>query len=198
MLSGIFLEELYTELLKKLDERERFSIYARLGTLMERYRETRDQTLLEEFKRRFKKDLIIKGLWEDEEDCKPSQDYGNELSHSVKYLPNGTISKYTDKATKNSYSSLKHFCDCIKEYQGTNKLKMKEEDIEQIEDYFKDYSPESITRRDIEKVCKMLGKKSAKGNENTLLRRINPDALDDIAHLEDDIIDDFKAFSKIS
>ena len=40
----------------------------------------------------------------------------------------------------------------------------------------------------------MLGKKSAKGNENVLLRRLNPNALDDISQL-DDIIDDFKVFS---
>ena len=42
---------------------------------------------------------------------------------------------------------------------------MKEEDIEYIENYLrKNYYPESITRPDIERVCKMLGKKSAKGN----------------------------------
>ena len=192
MLSGITLEELYTELMKKMCQRERFSIYARLGTLMERYKETRDQTLIEEFKKRLKKDLIIKGLWE--EDYITSQDYDNELSRSVEYLPNGEIVKYTDKATKNSYSRLKHFCDCIKEYQGTNKLKMKEEDIKHIEDYFKSYSPESINRSKIEKVCKMLGKKSAKGNENALLRRLNPKVPDDISHLENDLLDDFNIF----
>ena len=135
-------------------------------------------------------------MWEDEEDCMPSHEYENELSHSVEYLSNGTIGKYTDKATKGSYSRLKHFCDCIKEYQGTNKLKMKEEDIKHMEDYFKSYSPESITRREIEKVCKMLGKKSAKGNENALLRLLNPKVLDDISHLENDLLDDFNVFSK--
>ena len=194
MLSGITLEELYTELMKRMCERERFSIYARLGTLMERYKETRDQTLTEEFKKRFKKDLKIKGLWE--EDYITSQDYDNELSHSVEYLPNGEIVKYTEKATKSGYSRLNHFRDCIKEYQGTNKLKMKEEDIKHIEDYFKSYSPESITRSKIEKVCKMLGKKSAKGNENALLRWLNPKVLDDISHLENDLLDDFNIFSK--
>ena len=167
----------------------------RLGTLMERYKEIRDQTLIEEFKKRFKKDLIIKGLWE--EDYIASQDYDNELSHSVEYLPNGKIVKYTDKATKSGYSRSKHFRDCMKEYQGINKLRMKEEDIKHIEDYFnKSYSPESITRREIEKVCKMLGKKSAKGNENALLRQLNPKVLDDISHLENDLLDDFNVFSK--
>ena len=34
---------------------------------MERYRETRDNTLIEEFKNRFKRILIVKGLWEYEE-----------------------------------------------------------------------------------------------------------------------------------
>ena len=194
MLSGISLEELYIKLMKKMCERENCSIYARLGTLMERYKETRDQTLIEEFKKGLKKDLIIKGLWE--EDYITSQDYDIELTHSVEYLPNGKIVKYTDKATKSGYSRLNHFHDCIKEYQGTNKLKMKEEDIEQIEDYFKDHSPESITRREIEKVCKMLGRKSAKGNENALLRWLNPKVLDDISHLENDLLDDFNVFSK--
>ena len=33
---------------------------------MERYRETRDETLIEEFKQRFKHILIVKGLWEDD------------------------------------------------------------------------------------------------------------------------------------
>ena len=64
----MLLEELYTELLKKLEERERFSIYARMGTLMERYRETRDETLIEKFKKRFKHILIVKGLWEDDKE----------------------------------------------------------------------------------------------------------------------------------
>ena len=74
---------------------------------------------------------------------------------------------------------------------------MKEEDIKQIEDYFRrNYSPDTITSQKVEKVCKILGKKSAKGNENALLRRLNPNALDYISHLENDIIDDFKVFSK--
>ena len=47
----------------------------------------------------------------------------------------------------------------------------------------------------MEKVCKVL-KKSIRGNENALLMRINPSALDDISHLEEDLISDLKAFSK--
>ena len=124
----MLLEELYTELLKKLDERERFSIYARLGTLMERYRETRDHALMEEFKNRFKNILIMKGLWEHEE----------EKDCLITDLPSETI--------KNSYSRLNHFYDCMKRYQGKNRLRMKEEDIKQIEDYFRrNYSPDTIT-----------------------------------------------------
>ena len=175
----MLLEELYTKLLKKLDERERFSIYARLGNLIERSRETRDHALMEEFKNHFKHILIMKGLWEYEEKKYPL----------ITDLPSEKI--------KNSYSRLNHFYDCMKRYQGKNRLRMKEEDIKHIEDYFRqNYSLETITRSDVEKVYKMLGKKSAKGNENALLRRLNPKALDDISHLETDLLDDFKVFSK--
>ena len=173
------LEELYTELLKKLDERERFSIYARLGNLMERYRETRDHTLMEEFKNCFKRILIMKELWE----------YEEKEDHLITDFPSKTI--------KNSYSRLNHFYDCMKRYQGKNRLRMKKEDIKHIEDYFRqNYSLETITRLDVEEVCKMLGKNSAKGNENALLRQLNPKALDDISHLETDLLDDFEVFSK--
>ena len=162
----MLLEELYTELLKKLDERERFSIYARLGNLMERYRETSYHTIMEEFKNHFKHILIIKGLWKYEE----KEDEGDPL---IVDLPTEKIN--------NSYSRLNHFCDCMKRYQGKNKLRMKKEDIKHIEDYFRqNHLQESITRPDVERVCKMLGKKSAKGNENALLRWLNPKALDDI------------------
>ena len=75
---------------------------------------------------------------------------------------------------------------------------MSDEDIKQIEDYFEENyrKNEVITRCELEKVCKVLGKKSIKGNENALLKRINPSALDDISDLEDEIIDDFKTFTK--
>ena len=78
---------------------------------------------------------------------------------------------------------------------------MKEEDIKHKEDYFREnyrenYSLDMINRPEIERVCKMLGKKSAKGNENALLRRLNPKVLDDISHLENDLLDDFNIFYK--
>ena len=60
----MLLIELYIELLRRSCERERFSIYARLGTFMEKYRETRDESLMNEFILMFKKELIIKGVLE--------------------------------------------------------------------------------------------------------------------------------------
>ena len=42
----MLLVDLYVELLRRSCERERFSIYARLGTFMEKYRETRDESLM--------------------------------------------------------------------------------------------------------------------------------------------------------
>ena len=97
---------------------------------------------------------------------------------------------------RGSYSRLEHFEDCIKAYQGKNDLKMSDKDIEEVEDYFSENYDEDdvITRHDLEQVCKVL-EKSIKGIENALLMRINLSALDDIAHLEEDLTDDFKAFS---
>ena len=45
----MLLIELYIELLRRSCERERFSIYARLGIFMEKYRETRGDSLMSEF-----------------------------------------------------------------------------------------------------------------------------------------------------
>ena len=75
---------------------------------------------------------------------------------------------------------------------------MSDEDIEKIEDYLEENygKNEMITRSQLKKVCKVLGKKSIKGNENALLMRINPGSLDDISYLENDLMNDFKAFSK--
>ena len=85
----------------------------------------------------------------------------------------------------------------MKSYQGKNKLRMKEEDIKHIRDYFgENYSLDTITRTEVESICKMLGKKSAKSNENALSRLLNPKVLDDISHLENDLLDDFNIFSK--
>ena len=186
----MLLVELYVELLRRSCERERFSYYARMGTFMEK-RETRDESLMNEFMLLFKKELIIKGVWEyddkyDIDDCFSGPPF------------KALIDCKNKNATKDNYSRLEHFEDCIKVYQGKNRLKMSDKDIEQIEDYFKENYKEHeiITRHDLEKVCKVLGKKSIKGNENALLMRINPSALDDISDLEDELINDFKAFSK--
>ena len=185
----MLLVELYVELLRRSCERERFSIYARLGTFMEKYRETRDESLMKEFVLLFKKELIIKGLWE--------YDDKHGIDDCFSVSPFRVPINYKDKnVIKDSYSRPEHFEDCIKVYQGKNKLKMSDEDIKQIEDYFEENYRENevITGSDLEKVCKVLGKKSIKGNENALLMRINPSVLDDISHLEEDIINDFKSF----
>ena len=121
----MLLEELYTELLKRLDERERFYVYVRLGDLMEKYRKTRDNKLIKEFKNLFKDILIVKGLWEREEK-------DEEKDCVIMVNPSETI----DNTIKNSYSRLNHFCDCIKRYRGKNRLRMKE-DVRHIEDYFR-------------------------------------------------------------
>ena len=59
----MLLVELYIEFMRRSCKRERFSYYARMGTLMEKYRESRDESLIEKFKSIFEKELKIKGLW---------------------------------------------------------------------------------------------------------------------------------------
>ena len=82
--------------------------------------------------------MIIKGLWEYDD------------KHGIEYIKNKNV-------IKDSYSRLEHFKDCIKVYQGKNKLKMSDKDIKQIEDYFEENYRENeiITRRELEKVCKV-------------------------------------------
>ena len=142
----MLLDELYCALMLKMGERERFCAYARMGDLMERYRETRDERLIEEFNKLFKLHLIRYGLWEAEDDV------------SITDSPKETI--------KDGYSRLRHFLEYMRSYQGNNKLRMKDEDVNQIVDYFREnYSLDMITRSEIGIVCKKIGKKSAKGNE---------------------------------
>ena len=175
----MLLVDLYIELLRRSCERQRFSYYARMGTLMEKYRETRDESLIDDFKSLFEKELKVKGLW----------DYGEECDE---FFTKSTIDGKDISVKREIYSRLDHFEDCIKAYQGNNDLRTSVRDIEEIEDYFRENYDEDdvITRSDLEKVCKVL-KKPIRGNENALLMRINSSALNDISHLEDDLISDF-------
>ena len=156
-----------------------------MGTLIEKYRETRDESLMKEFKSLFDKELKVKGLWDSYEECDES---------FIKSMIDGK----DNNVKKETYLRLEHFEECIKAYQGKNELKMSYKDVEEIEDYFKENYDENelITRGDLEKVCKALGKKPKRSNVNALLMRISPRSLDDISHLEEDLISDFEAFSK--
>ena len=158
---------------------------------MEKYRETRDESLMKEFILMFKRELIIKGVLEYDDN------HGIDDLSSISPF-RAPINCKNNNVIKGNYSRLEHFEDCIKVYKGKNILKMSDKDIKQIEDYFEENYRENeiITRRELAKVCKVLGKKSIKGNENALLMRINPSVSDDISHLEEDIINDFKSFSK--
>ena len=178
-------EELYMELLRRSCERERFCYYARMGTLMEKYRETRDENLIKDFKSIFEKELKMKGLWDSYEECDEP-------------FIKSTIDGNDNNVKKETYSKFVQFKECIKSYQGRNELKISDKDFEEIKDYIKENYDENelITRSDLEKVCKVLGKKIKRGNENALLARISPNSLDDISHLEEGLISDFKVFSK--
>ena len=183
------LVDLYIEFLRRSCKRQRFSYYARMGTLMEKYRETRDESLIEDFKSLSEKELKVKGLWDSNEE------YDKECDES---FTKSTIEGKDISVKRKPYSRLDYFEHCIKAYQGKNDLRMNVRDIEEIEDYFKENydENEAITKSDLEKVCKALGKKSINGNENAMLMRINPIALDDISYLEEDLMSGFNSFSE--
>ena len=102
------LIELYIELLRRSCERERFSIYARFGTFMEQYRETRDESLINEFKLMFKRELIIKGLL---------YNYKHGIDDCTSESPTRVPINCKNRNVRGSYSRLEHFEDCIKAYQ---------------------------------------------------------------------------------
>ena len=136
----MLLEELYIEFLRRSCERERFCYYARMGTLMEKYRETRDENLIKDFKSLFEKELKVKGLWDSDEECDES-------------FIKSTINGKDNNVKKETYSRLEHFEECIKAYQAKNKLRMSDKDIEEIEEYFRENYDENelITRSDLKK-----------------------------------------------
>ena len=174
----MLLVELYIELMTRSCERERFSYYARMGTLMERYRETRDESLIKQFRSIFEKELKARGLWE----CDDSDDE--------------TLTR--PKIGNQTYSRFDHFEDCIRTYQGRNQLNVSVRDIKEIKDYFNENYDEDhiITRRDLERTCSVLDKDVKTNEINALLLSIDPRSVDDISHLEEDLMNDFRSFSR--
>ena len=75
---------------------------------------------------------------------------------------------------------------------------MSARDIEEIKDYFKENYDEEhiITKSDLERACSVLDKKVKANEINALLLGIDPRSVDDISHLEEDLINDFKSFSR--
>ena len=136
----MLLVELYVELMRRSCERERFSYYARMGTLTEKYRESRGEFLMEKFKSIFEKELKINGLWSTQWSSRYTVVFDDD-----KHLARTNIINQT-------YSRINHFEDCIKIYQGRNQLNVSTRDIEEIKDYFKENYDEEhiITKSDLE------------------------------------------------
>ena len=68
-----------------------------------------------------------------------------------------------------SYSRIHHFKNCIKKYQGKNKLSMKKEELEKVGSWILSYfKKEELRRQDILDLVKMFSLKSAKGKENEI------------------------------
>ena len=91
---------------------------------------------------------------------------------------------------------IHHFKNCIKKYQGKNKLSMKKEELEKVGSLILSYfKKEELRRQDVLDLVKMFSLKSAKGKENEIFFFLTGKYVDDIEHLEMRLIEDFKIFS---
>ena len=124
--------------------------------MMERFRKTSDFGLKDEFLERAKPFLILVGMWERKEEDE------EEKIVLESFLTDLNI----------SYSRIHHFQNCIKKYQGKNKLSMKKEELEKVGSlilsFLSYFKKEELRRQDILDLVKMFSLKSAKGKENEI------------------------------
>ena len=89
---------------------------------------------------------------------------------------------------KNGYLRMKHFENCIKKYHGLNKIGS--DKLEKIKsEILSLYDKDKLTRQNIVDFGKW------KGNENVIFYQITGKTVDDISHLEDHLLANFRLFS---
>ena len=83
---------------------------------------------------------------------------------------------------KNGYLRMKHFEDEIKSYLGLKKIKNEVTEV---------FNPEKRTRQKIVEIMKL------KGKENSFFFQITGKPVDDISHLEKNLLENFRLFSAV-
>ena len=89
---------------------------------------------------------------------------------------------------KNAYFRMNHFVNCIKKYHRVNKIR--KDKLEKIKSQILSfYEEEKLTRQNIVDFGKW------KGNENAIFFQITGKTVDDISHLEEHLLAEFRLFS---
>ena len=98
------------------------------------------------------------------------------------------LPSFTTAFPKNCYLRMKHFENCIRKYHGLNKRKP--DKLEKIKsEILSVYEKEKLTRQNIVDFGKW------KGNENAIFFEITGKTVDDISHLKDHLMENFRLFS---
>ena len=89
---------------------------------------------------------------------------------------------------KNGYLRMNHFENCIKKYHGVNKIR--KDKLEKIKSEISSlYDEDKLRRQNIVDFGKW------KGNENAIFFQITGKTVDDISHLKEHLLAEFRLFS---
>ena len=104
------------------------------------------------------------------------------------------LQSFSTAFPKNCYLRMKHFENCIKKYLGVNKIRP--DKLEKIKSEIGSlYDEDKLTRQNIFDFGKWKASDGVKGNENAIFFQITGKTVDDISHLEDYLLANFRLFS---
>ena len=97
------------------------------------------------------------------------------------------LQSFSTAFPKNCYLRIKHFENCIKKYLGVNKIRS--DKLKKLKSEISFHDEDKLTRQNIVDFGKW------KGNENAIFFQITGKTVDDISHLEDYLLANFRLFS---
>ena len=98
------------------------------------------------------------------------------------------LQSFSTLCPKNGYLRMKHFENCIKKYHGLNKIRSDKLEKTKSE-ILSLYDEDKLTRQNIVDFGKW------KGNENAIFYQVTGKTVDDISHLENHLLANFRLFS---
>ena len=98
------------------------------------------------------------------------------------------LQSFSTLCPKNGYLRMKHFENCIKKYHGLNKIRSDKLEKPKSE-ILSLYDEDKLTRQNIVDFGKW------KGNENAIFYQVTGKTVDDISHLENHLLANFRLFS---